>query len=540
MTHRFDNNKIYRAALYCRLSKDDDDRTGDSSSIQTQKSLLEDYCRGHGFLIHGFYVDDGYSGLNYDRPDFQRMLTDIDNGIVNMVITKDLSRLGRDYIQTGYYTEIYFTRKRIRYIAVNDGYDSIREDNDIAPFRHILNDMYAKDLSRKVKSAKRQLALNGFFISSQAPYGYEPNTENRHQLVVDEEAAEVVKHIFSLSLSGLSAKEIAKTLTQENVLTPGAHKYRQGDTRFSRYVERSETKWCYETVQAILKDRVYAGDMENHKAEVANYKTKERIAVPKDEHIVVENTHEAIVSREDWEKVQQLVHARHRKPYHSFENIFRGILYCSDCGCKLTMGTKTKGGKHYHHYRCNNHYLNPDKCPRSHQISHSMLYDAVLERVRELADIVQDDVRFHELVRQRVREAAPLDRLDEEKQAAEKRLDELSAKVRKLFDSHTGGVIDDRNYEMLMTDIQSEQTALAARLAQIEASLAAKSDTAEQLDRLKEAILGCYTKALDIHELTPLILNKLIERIEVGSVNVVDRHKQQELTIVWRFAGVVK
>ena len=163
MTHRFDNNKIYRAALYCRLSKDDDDRTGDSSSIQTQKSLLEDYCRGHGFLIHGFYVDDGYSGLNYDRPDFQRMLTDIDNGIVNMVITKDLSRLGRDYIQTGYYTEIYFTRKRIRYIAVNDGYDSIREDNDIAPFRHILNDMYAKDLSRKVKSAKRQRALNGFF-----------------------------------------------------------------------------------------------------------------------------------------------------------------------------------------------------------------------------------------------------------------------------------------------------------------------------------------------------------------------------------------
>lgn len=535
MTHRFDNNKIYRAALYCRLSKDDDDRTGDSSSIQTQKSLLEDYCRGHGFLIHGFYVDDGYSGLNYDRPDFQRMLTDIDNGIVNMVITKDLSRLGRDYIQTGYYTEIYFTRKRIRYIAVNDGYDSIREDNDIAPFRHILNDMYAKDLSRKVKSAKRQRALNGFFISSQAPYGYMPNTENRHQLVVDEEAAEVVKHIFSLSLSGLSAKEIAKTLTKDGILTPGAYKYRQGDTRFSRYVERSETRWCYETVQAILKDRVYVGDMENHKAEVANYKTKERVTVPKDEHIVVENTHEAIIRREDWEKVQQLVHARHRRPYHNFENIFHGLLYCSNCGSRLGMGTKTKNGKHYHHYRCNNHYLNPDKCPQSHQISHAALYDAVLERVQKLADTVRDDAKFHELVWQKVQESAPSEQLDEDKRQTEKRLNELSAKVRKLFDDHVADVIDDRNYEMLMTDIQSEQTTLAARLAQIEASLAAKSDTTQQLEQLKQAVQEC----LHITELTPLILNKLIERIEVGSVNVVDSHKQQELTIVWRFAGRV-
>lgn len=535
MTHRFDNNKIYRAALYCRLSKDDDDRTGDSSSIQTQKSLLEDYCREQGFLIHGFYVDDGYSGLNYDRPDFQRMLTDIDNGIVNMVITKDLSRLGRDYIQTGYYTEIYFTRKRIRYIAVNDGYDSNRDDNDIAPFRHILNDMYAKDLSRKVKSAKRQRALNGCFISGQAPYGYMVNPADHNQLVVDEAVKEVVVRIFDLSLSGYSAKEIAKTLTWEDVLTPGAYKYRQGDTRFARYVERSETKWCYETIQAILKDRVYVGDMENHKAEVANYKTKERVTVPKDEHIIVENTHEAIISREDFDKVQQLVHARHKKPYHNFENIFRGLVYCADCGCKLTMGTKTKNSKHYHHYRCSNHYLNPDKCPRPHQISHTMLYDAVLERVRELADTVRDDARFHELVRQRVQETTPSDKLDEEKRHTEKRLAELSAKVRKLFDGHADGVIDDRNYEMLMTDIQCEQAALAARLAQIEASLAVKFDTADQLERLKQAVREC----LNVTELSPLILNKLIERIDVGSVEIVDGQKQQEITIVWRFAGVV-
>ena len=480
-------------------------------------------------------MDDGYSGLNYDRPDFQRMLTDIDNGIVNMVITKDLSRLGRDYIQTGYYTEIYFTKRHIRYIAVNDGYDSSRDDNDIAPFRHILNDMYAKDLSRKVKSAKRQRALNGCFISGQAPYGYKVNPANHSQLVVDEEAAEVVKHIFTLSLSGHSAKEIAKTLTQDGIITPGAYKYRQGDTRFARYVERDESKWCYETIQAILKDRVYVGDMENHKAEVANYKTKERVTVPKDEHIIVENTHEAIVSREDWNQVRQLIHARHRKPCHNFENIFRGLLYCSTCGCKLCMGTKLKNGKAYHHYRCNGHYLNPDKCPRSHQISHSMLYDAVLERIRELAETVRDDTRFHELVRQRVQETAPSDKLDEEKRKAERRLTELSGKVRKLFDGHADEVIDDRNYEMLMTDIQQEQAALADRLAHIEASLSVGSDTADQLERLKQAVRECF----DMTELTPLILNKLIERIEVGSLEVVEGQKRQEITLVWRFAGEV-
>ena len=190
------NNKIYKAALYCRLSKDDDDRDGDCSSIKTQKALLERYCKDHNYLIYDYYVDDGYSGLNFDRPDFKRLLSDIDNGSINMVITKDLSRLGRDYIQTGYYSEIYFDKRHVRYIAVNDAYDSNQDDNDFAPFRHILNDMYAKDLSRKVKSTKRQRALNGLFISSQAPYGYIPCLENHNHLIIDEPAAEVAGIFF--------------------------------------------------------------------------------------------------------------------------------------------------------------------------------------------------------------------------------------------------------------------------------------------------------------------------------------------------------
>lgn len=356
-----EQRRIYNAALYCRLSKDDDGKMGESSSIQTQRDILENYCRQQRLLIHDFYVDDGYSGLNSQRPGFERMLGDIDAGKINLVITKDLSRLGRDYIQTGYYTEIYFANKQVRYIAINDGFDSNLDSNDIAPFRHILNDMYARDLSRKVKSAKRQRMENGYYISAQTPYGYKVNPGNRNQLIIDEDAAEVVRRIYSLSLAGYSAREIALNLSEAQILTPGAYKFKNGDTRFERHVhQQAEAKWGRAIVQLILKDRVYMGDMENHKSEKVNYKLKKYVNVPKGQRIVVENTHEAIINRDDWNKVQQFVDARHKPPHNNFENLFRGVVYCLDCGCKLNMQSPMKNGKRYHNYRCQEHYLYPE------------------------------------------------------------------------------------------------------------------------------------------------------------------------------------
>lgn len=525
------NKKHYKAALYCRLSKDDDDRIGDSSSIQTQKSLLERYCRENGYLIHDFYVDDGYSGLNFDRPDFQRLLTDIDNGTVNMVITKDLSRLGRDYIQTGYYTEIYFAKKRIRYIAVNDAFDSNRDDNDIAPFRHILNDMYAKDLSRKVKSAKRQRALNGLFISSQAPFGYMPCPNNRNLLVVDQSAAEIVRRIFALSLSGFSAKKIAEILTAEGVITPGVYKYQQGDTRFARYFKDGKNRWCYETVQTILKDRVYIGDMVNHKAEITNYKTKQRVMLPQSEHIVVENTHQAIIDRKDWLTVQQLVHARHNAPHHNFENIFRGIVFCADCGSRLCMGTKHRNGKYYHYYRCNNHYLNPDRCQKPHQISYTLLYQNILERIQQLTKAVENDKEFYALVQIKTANNLPSDFLQKEKYSIEKQMAELSSKVRKLFNSHANGVIDVRNYEMLMKDIQTEQEFLEQKLSALQSKISQQNNTELSTEQFRNTV----REYLNITELTPFVLNKLISKIEIGWQETVDGIKQQLVDVEWKF-----
>ena len=260
---------VYKVALYCRLSLDDGN-VGESGSIQTQKIILEKYCKDNNLSIVDIYCDDGYSGLTFERPSFKKLLNDIESGKINMVITKDLSRLGWDYIQTGYYTEIYFPDHKVRYVALSDGTDTINQNNDIAPFKNILNDMYAKDLSRKVKLAKRGKSLNGLFISDQTPFGYMKDPNNKNHLVVDEEAKEIVIKIYKLAKQGLGTYRIAKLLNEEGVITLSRYKFQKGDTRFARF---NNSVWRTETVNAILTDMVYCGHMENHKYEVSIYKT---------------------------------------------------------------------------------------------------------------------------------------------------------------------------------------------------------------------------------------------------------------------------
>lgn len=277
------------------------------------------------------------------------------------------------------------------------------------------------------------------------------------------------------------------------------------------------------------------GDMENHKSEKINYKLKRLVNVPKEQRIVVENTHEAIICREDWNKVQQLVSARHIAPHNNFENLFRGVLFCLDCGCRLSMQSPTKNGKRYHKYRCNQHYLYPEKCPKPHQITYGNIYNIVLERVQGLAKLMQDDNGPMKLIRQKSAGSAKADKLITEKVKAEKRMNELSRLLRKLFEDNARGLLDDRNYAVMMGEYQAEQVALTGKLSAIQTQLAEKVDYADQLEKLHEAVRDC----LDIRELTPLVLNKLIDRIEIGSQEVVDGQRQQEIRIVWRFAGEI-
>ena len=381
------NTTNYYAALYCRLSKDDD-QNGESISIGTQRAILEDYCREHQYEIYKVYVDDGYSGLNFNRPGFQELLDDVDQGKVNMVITKDLSRLGRDYIMTGYYSEIYFPSKNVRYIAIADNFDSLKSDNDIAPFKNILNDMYARDISRKIKNSKHQRAKNGLQKIAQPPYGYITSRDTPSRLIIDPEAAEAVRLIFALTLEGMGQVAITKELAVRKIVTPAVHKHRQGNTRFSNYASvkgDNPYNWSSATVGSILRNPVYTGDLILLKTEVINYKTKKYITIPEDQRVVIPNAHEAIISREVFEQAAKIRAGRRCPARMARDNLFRGLLFCECCGHPLSISRKKLLDREVDIYICSHHNRRPDQCPKTHIIYHEMLYPYVLEQVRNFA-----------------------------------------------------------------------------------------------------------------------------------------------------------
>lgn len=378
---------MYRAGLYLRLSKDDD-LDGESLSIGTQRSILVDYCRENQIEIYKIYVDDGYTGMNFSRPGFQELLEDVEIGNINMVITKDLSRLGRNYIMTGYYSEIFFPSKGVRYIALADQFDSLGKSNEIAPFKNILNEMYARDISVKIKNAKHQRAKQGLFIGAQTPYGYCLQKESGRRLIIDPEAAEVVRTIFSLSCQGWGDCKIARELEMRQILAPSAYKLRNGDTRFKGYSANTEGKpyaWQPRTVFQILNNRAYLGELTSLKTEVVNYKTKRRVAVQPENRIVTSNAHEPIISEEMFLAVQQ-ARSTHRCPanYHR-DNIFRGLLFCNCCGHPLAMSRKRLKYREADIYLCMHHYHRPDQCPKTHRIYHEMLYPYVLQQIQAFA-----------------------------------------------------------------------------------------------------------------------------------------------------------
>lgn len=521
------------AAVYCRLSKDDE-QAGESISIETQKMMLQDYCREQGFLIYDFYIDDGYSGLNFNRPGFLRMLSDIDSGKVSLVITKDLSRLGRDYIQTGYYTDVYFSQKRVRYIALNDGIDTDRDNNDIAPFKNILNDMYAKDLSRKVKAAKRLRACKGYYISSQTPYGYRVDPMNHNHLIVDPEAAAVVKDIYRLALEGNSLNQIRDNLTARKVIKPGVYKAQNGDTRFLRYCKTSEdaTKWCSQTVRAILRDQVYTGAIVNHRTEITNYKTKEAIRLPKEEYIIVPNCHEAIVSEDDYERVQSLISFRHRPKKHQFENVFRDLTFCAECGHRMSMMIKPLKVGPAPLLRCTNHFLNPEQCRHNHYIYYEDLYREVFQRLLDLEDRIKSGELLRFLQRDAAKQGLAKKTLSEYRKI-EKRLVLLKKIVRSLYEDFANDLLDSDSYHSLLVDYLKEQKQLSSRLATLEAKIHHSANLEKNVQKLQAEL----EENLRDEALSANLLNRVIERIEVIHTNERDRQKNHGVTIIYRFIG---
>ena len=532
-------NRLYNAALYMRFSKDDG-KTCDSSSIETQKMMLEQYCKDNGFRIYASYVDDGFTGLNFDRPDFQRLLNDIDENRVNLVITKDLSRLGRDYIQTGFYSEVFFQERNVRYIAVNDGIDTLKADNDIAPFKNILNNLYSKDLSKKVKSAIRQRFQNGMFCRGQAPYGYKKDPNDRNKIVIDEEAAGVVREIYRLVLDeGKGILAVMNTLNERKILTPSAYKAEHGDVRFARYHQKRESdkhRWCVATTAKILRDRMYVGDLVGMKSETANYRTKKKRNLPYDRHVIVENTHEPIISREDFNRARELLKGRHRPSTHNAENLFRGILCCKSCGRRMILAThviKQKGNTTDKRslYRCFNHNVNIHECPTFNYIYYHHLKERVWESVKCVLNLMQSDEAAFNTLRKRIAGQNNSEKLTAEKAKIEKRLAALTTIIRKLYEDYAAERLDEKGYQSLLAGYQAEKKTLTERLTAIAAEFGRTSGNEKNLKKLR---LFAATYA-DSTELTAELVHKLIERIELSPPQVKYHHETREMNIIYRF-----
>ena len=532
-------NGCYQAGLYARLSKDDLQK-GESISIETQKLILEKFCNEHGLNIAEYYTDDGYSGATFDRPDFNRMIDDIENGRINCVITKDLSRLGRDYIQTGTYIELYFTGKNVRYIAVDDGVDTLKADttNDIMmPIRNLFNEWYVRDISKKVRNAKRRRMAAGMFISGQTAYGYQRNPENKNQLIVDEEAAEVVREIFRMALEGNGVVKIAKELSERRILIPSAYKCLKGDTRFARYIseqpEEYKYKWCVPTVQMIMRDMVYVGDMENHKQEKISYKIKKFRTIPKSQRIIVKDTHEPVISREDFMTVQNLISARHRPQKYADENVFKSIIFCKKCGGRLTIQGKNKKTGRMNWYRCLKSYSYPEKCEAGNYIGYKVLLNLVTEKIKEKIALFSADESIPKMLVQRVNNPKKDDRLKSEKQTSENRVASLKNLIRRLYEDYSSGILTLLNYQELLAGYQEEQAHLNERIAEIGRILADSKDELENYQLFKDTLL----KFADFDVLDRNMVNHLIDRIEIGHKKKIDGESVQEVDIYFRFIG---
>lgn len=378
------SDREYRAGLYLRLSKEDETQ-GQSGSIANQRALLERYAREQGWEITGCYIDDGYSGLHFDRPGFQQLLCDIEAGKVNLVITKDLSRLGRDYIDTGYYLERYFPGRQVRYIALADGIDTFDRccaQNDMGPFKSVMNDLYAKDISKKVRAVMDTKREAGQFIGAFAPYGYCKDPTNRNRLLVDGPAAKVVQRIFTEYLSGESMAGIARRFNQEGILPPARYKAEIQRLSYNN-ANAAQGLWRAETIRTILGNPTYAGDLAQGKNEKLSYKLKSSHKLPRQEWMIVPDTHDAIIDRASFQTVQKLLESRcGRSRSQPQPHLLSGLVFCGDCGRPMTFCRRSSGGSFV--LICSG-YSRYGECQR-HTTDEAKLERVVLERLRRLAE----------------------------------------------------------------------------------------------------------------------------------------------------------
>ena len=539
-------NKIYEVGMYCRLSKDDG-TDNESASIATQKSILTDYVKKQGWHLAKTYVDDGYSGTNFQRPSFQNMIKDIENGLINCVITKDLSRLGRNYLDCGLYLEVFFPEHNVRYIAVNDGVDTLNKPAmDITPFRNILNEMYSADVSVKIKSAYRARFQQGKFMGTTAPYGYVKDPADHNHLLIDDKVAHVVREIFDLALAGNGIAKIRKHINKQHILRPAAYAVEQGATGYERYFEGNEENryiWSENSVRGILRSPIYAGNLAGYKRIAANMKSKKRPSKLPEEWEVIPDTHEGIVTQEEFDTVQQLITSR-RLPENKggFENIFAGVIKCADCGYAMRAMSANRRKRpdiiDCVQYSCNNYGRYGNIMCTAHSIEARDLFNAVLTDINRFADMAVNDEKAVRAIEKRLTETdhSRAKALEKEQRKLNKRLAELDRLFSSLYEDKVMERITERNFEMMSGKYQKEQLEIVARLKEVTETL---GDSYEKSQGVRD-FLSLIRNYQGIKELDATIINALIDKILVSErEKLADGTVRQEIKIYYKFIGFV-
>ena len=527
-------------ALYCRLSRDDG-AEGDSNSVANQKRMLTKYAKENGFGNTRFYVDDGYTGTNFNRPGFQQMLEDIEMGYISTIIVKDMSRLSRDYLQVGYYTDTYFPDRNIRFIAVNDCVDSNDGENELAPFRNVMNEIYARDISRKVRSSHR-LRGNAGEPLSQPPYGYMKSPENKKKWIVDAEAAQVVQAIFRMCLEGKGNETIARILQEQKVLIPMAYWQSKGLPRGGKKTQPNPYKWGKTTVAKILAQQEYCGDVINFKTYSKSFKNKSRIPNPEENWAVFKNVHKPIIDRETFEAVQKLISKTKRrapKKENAEKNMFCDLLYCADCGSKLWSHVNTVN-KNIQYFSCSNYKTDTrGTCETRHYIRADAIEQVVMLELRRMAQFLQDDEEaFAELLAQKTNKDILKEQkyLEEELRKSVARNEKVSGLYEKLYEDNASGKVTDEWFMQLSHKYEVERMELKVKIAELRKRIS----NIGTMQQNKENFINAIRRFMEMKKLTAPLLRELIDKITVYETEGAGKNRSQRIIIHYKFIGYIE
>ena len=527
----------YSVGIYVRLSKDDE-RAGESVSIENQKLMLRKYVTEQGWDEVGCYVDDGFSGTNLERPGIQRLLEDAKDGRVNLILVKDMSRLGRNYIEVGRLTDYVFPMIGCHFIALNDGVDSIHSDNDIAPFRNLFNEFHSRDTSKKIKAAMRACAGSGKFVGAMAPLGYKKSPDDKHKFVIDEQSAPLIRRIFDMRCTGLSYRRIADILNDEKVITPRDYYYQQkggSDSRNSHHV------WSGNVVMKILHNETYIGNMIHGKVGNASYKNRQRVCKPEEEWIKVEGTHEPIIEMDVWKQCSDLKRrlTKPRSAKNGTQSLFCGLLKCMDCGGKLSYRKDSRSnGTIYESYSCGIFVRCGKSACSSHTVKQSQLEDLVIDDIHLHAKRVLEDEEAtrRELIEKRRIESEQQLKADRTQiKSLESRLAELDRLIQGLYEEKILSGLSDAVFKKLMTQYERERFEKAETLAILTEKLNAAAKDEQDIERFMQMI----RKYVAVETLDREMLLEVIDYIEVGERFIKDKKKYRDVIIHYQILGKI-